>query len=307
MRRIIISGSTSMLGVALIKECIKHKTRVYALIKPNSIHRTRLPISELVEPIECDLSELLKLKDLVTDRDFDAFYHFGWQATSKDGRYNPDLQNKNIDYTLDAVGVAKIMGCKAFIGAGSQAEYGRSNEKLSPESPCHPETAYGIAKYAAGKLSSIKCDCEGIKYIWARIFSVYGENDNDGTMIRHVIEKLLSGESPSLTKCEQTWDYLYCEDAARAFYLLGEKGKDQQVYCIGSGEAKTLLDYINIIKDSINKDLPLGIGQLPYSDKQIMYLCADITKLRDDTGFNVRMPFEEGIKRTIKWSIDHDR
>ena len=43
MQRIIVTGATSMIGVALIEECIKHGTEVYAVVREGSEKRSRLP------------------------------------------------------------------------------------------------------------------------------------------------------------------------------------------------------------------------------------------------------------------------
>ncbi|MGL5353198.1 MAG: NAD-dependent epimerase/dehydratase family protein [Clostridium sp.] len=306
MKRIVLTGATSMLGVALINECIVKNTMVLAIIRKNSSNSNRIPKSPLVTVIECGLNELSKVLDTksqlnIEDLDnFDAFYHFGWESTTRELRNNPKSQLINVDYTLDAVDLAQKLGCKLFIGAGSQAEYGLVENTISPHTSVNPLTAYGVSKYTAFKLSAIKCAEFNMKHVWTRIFSVYGPNDNNTTMISTLIDKLLKGEKPALTLCEQKWDYLYCGDAARAFYLIGEKGIDKSIYCIGSGTAKHLSEYITEIRDLINKDLPLGIGDIPYGKNQIMNLCANITNLKADTGFTPIYSFEDGIKKTLE-------
>lgn len=299
MKKIAITGATSMLGVALIEECIKNNIEVLAIVKPNSTNLFRIPESKLIKVVENELDDFESFR--ISEIAYEVFYHFGWAGTSKAERNDVDEQNKNIKCTLDAVRLAKKMGCHTFIGAGSQAEYGRVSGIISPATPVNPDSPYGIAKYAAGKLSRILCKEIGLKHAWARVFSVYGINDNNNTMIMYGIRELLKGQRPSFTKCEQMWDYLYSEDAGRAFYLIGERGKDESVYCIGSGIANPLFEYVNIIRDCIDKDLALGIGDYPYAPNQVMSLCADTTSLKKDTGFEPQYSFKEGIKRTISW------
>lgn len=299
MRRIAVTGATSMLGIALIEECIKKNIEVLAIVKPNSANLARLPQTEFINIVESELDDLKNIR--MPEKGYDVFYHFGWTGTSKEKRNDAEEQNKNIKYTLDAVRLGRKIGCHTFIGAGSQAEYGRVDGIISPNTPVNPDNAYGIAKYAAGKLSGILCKEIGLKYIWTRIFSVYGIHDKHNTMIMYGIKEFLKERKPSFTKCEQMWDYLYSEDAGRAFYLIGEKGKDQSVYCIGSGVTRPLLDYVNTIRDAINKELPIGIGDYPYASNQVMNICADITNLKKDTGFESQYDFEEGIEKTISW------
>lgn len=300
MKRIVLTGATSMIGVALIKECIENNVQVLAIVRCNSQNIMRIPKSELVDIVECDLENLQEVT--FSAYKYDVFYHLAWDFTARKFRDEPYRQNKNVNYTLDAVNLAFKLGCHTFIGAGSQAEYGRTGETaMSPETPINPDIAYGIAKYSAGKLSRLMCRDLGMKHIWTRIFSVYGPYDNDNTMIMYAINKLLAHERPSFTKSEQLWDYLYCGDAAQALYLLGSKGKDKSVYCIGSGAIYPLYNYIYKIRDNINKELAIGIGDREYTENQVMHLCADVTNLIKDTGFQPRYSFDEGIKLTIGW------
>ena len=64
-----------------------------------------------------------------------------------------ELQNNNVKYALQAVKAAKELGCTRFVGAGSQAEYGRVEGTLTPDTPAFPENGYGIAKLCAGQMT----------------------------------------------------------------------------------------------------------------------------------------------------------
>lgn len=301
MKRVVLTGGTGMLGLALIQLLIEKEIEVLVIVRPNSRRRSSLPDSPYVSVMECDLADLLSLKERITEH-YDTFFHFAWDGTYGDARNDMYLQNRNVKATLDAVELAHALGCNTFLGAGSQAEYGRVDGiKLAPTTPVKPETGYGIGKLCAGQMSRIQCQQLGMKHIWVRILSTYGPNDGMHTMVMSGIIKMLHGERPQYTKGEQMWDYLYCDDAARAFYLAAEKGKDGSVYCIGSGQVRPLAEYITIIRDTIDKNIEIGFGEIPYYDKQVMYLCADIDNLTQDTGFVPEISFEEGIRRTVAW------
>lgn len=300
MKKIIITGPTGSIGLALIQKCIENDVQVTAVCRPGSGRISRLPEHKNVQIVECGLKELGQLADKL-EADYDVFYHFGWDGTFGNSRNNMQGQLTNIQYTLDAVELADKLNCQTFIGAGSQAEYGRVEGTLSAKTPANPENGYGIAKLCAGQMSRILCQQKNIRHIWTRILSIYGPGDGEATMVMSTIGKLLEGETPDFTKSEQMWDYLYSEDAGKALYLLGEKGQDGKVYCIGSGQARPLKDYIEIIRDSVRPEAELGIGNIPYNDKQVMFLCADIQELVKDTGFQADYTFEKGIGKTIDW------
>ena len=300
MKRAVISGATGVVGTALIKVLVSNGVEVLVLCREKSKRNGNILKHPLVEKKYCSLEELKFLKN-DTGKKYDVFYHFAWQGTIGTERNDMYLQNANVKYTLDAVEAAKSFGCHTFIGAGSQAEYGRVEGILSSSTPVFPENGYGIAKLCAGHLSRILCEQMGIQHIWARILSIYGPCDSDNSMVMSIIRDLLEKKRPSFTKGEQEWDYLYSMDAGQAMYALGQNGKSGKVYCIGSGMARPLLEYVEIIRDCINPQANLGIGEIPYADKQVMYLCADISELTIDTGFVPKYTFEEGIRETIEW------
>ena len=147
-------------------------------------------------------------------------------------RNDMPLQTRNIASALQAAELAAKLGCNTFVGASSQAEYGRTEQLLSPETPVFPENGYGMAKLCAGQMGRIRCQELGIKHVWVRILSVYGPFDGPNTMVSATLRKLLCGEHAAFTPAEQQWDYLYSEDAARALFLVAEHGKVEKSMCL---------------------------------------------------------------------------
>jgi len=197
------------------------------------------------------------------------------------------------------VRIAKELNCRSFIGAGSQAEYGPVSCDLTSRTGVNPQSGYGIAKYAAGRMSALLCAQLGIRHNWVRILSVYGSLDLEHTLIMHAIHKLLKNEELDLTKCEQIWDYLHERDAARAFYAIGERGIEGKTYVLGSGKGEPLSHYVEIIKNNINSEAHLNYGKIKYYAHQAMYLRADTTELFHDTRWKPEISFEEGIREVI--------
>lgn len=301
--KVVITGPTGAIGHALIEKCLSNGDEILAVCRKGSKRISSLPENALLHVLELSLEnyEDFSRTDLSSLGRFDVFFHFAWNGTTGADRNNTDLQASNVQYSLDAVKLASELGCHTFIGAGSQAEYGRVEGVLTPETPAFPENGYGIAKLCAGQLTGILCEQLGIKHIWTRILSVYGPYDGEKSMIISALRKMLNGETVSFTKGEQEWDYLYSEDAAEAMYLLAQKGVNGKVYVIGGGTARELKEYINIMKEETGTGSDLKLGDIPYSEKQVMYLCADISELKKDVGFEPKTDFKQGIINTIMY------
>ncbi|MDE7179356.1 MAG: NAD(P)-dependent oxidoreductase [Lachnospiraceae bacterium] len=311
MNRVIITGPTGAIGMALTEYLSERNVQVIAVVRGDSARKSQMRESDNVAIVECALTEMAELPQRVREairlkcwsenHPIEAFYHLAWDGTFGDSRNDMYLQNRNVKYALNAVDAAAELGCEVFIGAGSQAEYGRYEGKLNAEVPTFPENGYGIAKLCAGQMTRIRCEQKGIRHIWTRILSVYGPYDGSRTMVMSMIDKMLKGERASCTKGEQMWDYLYSKDAANMMYLLGCHGVHGKIYCLGSGMVKPLREYIEAIRDIINPDAEIGFGDIEYSPMQVMNLCADISELQQDTGFEVRYSFQNGIMETIEW------
>lgn len=296
--RAVITGATGAVGMALISELTVRGIHATVICRHGSPRNVRIPCGELTEKIECSLDGL---KTLELDGKYDVFFHLAWEGTTGAARNDMYMQNTNVRYTLDAAELAGRLGCKTFVGAGSQAEYGRTEQRLRSDTPAFPENGYGIAKLCAGQMSRVKCAQLGIRHVWARILSVYGEYDGENSLVMSTLRKLTKHERPSFTGGEQLWDYMYSRDAARAMIELAEHGRDGGVYCLGSGNARPLREYIELIRDAAAPEAELGFGEIPYAERQVMYLCADISELERDTGFVPSVSFEEGIRKTVEW------
>lgn len=297
----VVTGPTGAIGIALCEKLLRENVTVYAVCRPGSSRIKDLPKAAAIHVVECDAKELATLPQKMEGVSVDAFFHFAWAHTIGQGRNDMPAQIENIQSTIDAVRAAKALGCQVFLGAGSQAEYGRVEGLLKSDTPAFPENGYGMAKLCAGQMSRVEAKALDIDHVWVRILSVYGPHDGPMTMISGTIRKLLAGERPALTAGIQRWDYLYAGDAADAFYLAACHGRNGAVYPLGSGQAMPLKDYIIQMRDAIDPALPLGLGEVPYGPLQVMHLQADISALQADTGFVPKTPFAEGIRRTMDW------
>ncbi len=290
MKKILLTGATGMIGSAIVREALKQNYEITCIARKGSPRAENIPQDSRVRVVECDISDY---KALELEGSYDVFLHLAWNKTSVIGRDDVDCQLKNVECALDAVRLAKRAGCSVFIGAGSQAEYGVQTVPLTPELPVKPESGYGIAKHAAGKFSAVLCKQLGLRFNWLRILSVYGQNDGENTLISYVVRELKAGRSPELTKCEQMWDYLHCDDAARAFLAVAERGVDGKFYPLGSGRGRPLWEYVELLQKKIAPAVPLKLGAKEYYPHQPMFLVADIRELTADTGWKPQVEFEK--------------
>lgn len=316
MKKAYVTGATGAIGMALVAELLQNNIEVTVFLRKDSERSGRIAESFGEELKRGNLSvEYVSLEELkhfmenvyTPGRQDSVFYHLGWSGTFGKLRNDAVLQQKNVEYTLDAVRLADRLGCTKFIGVGSQAEYGRVSTRLTPDTDTAPENEYGRAKLAAGVSSRELCRELGIEHAWVRVLSVYGPYDGMNTMITSVIRGLLKGDRVSLTKGEQMWNYLYSEDAGKELYLLGAKAvRNGAVYILAGSEEHSLKEYVvRLCRAMDADDKLLGFGDVPYGEGQVMCLTADIGTLCSDTGYIPDTTFEDGIKKTAEWVKSH--
>ncbi len=299
-KNIVVTGATSMIGVALVEEALRDKgiEKIYAVIRPGTEKIKRLPEKDSrMMIVPCELEQYDRLPELINDQ-CGVFFHLAWPRILTYQESYEDIQEKikGLQAVVKAVHAAAQMGCGKFIGAGSQSEYGIVNGIIDAGTPCNPINMDGVLHLAAGKLAGMMAEKEGMSCIWMRIFSAYGKNDRANSMIILTIKKLMSGEHCSFTPAEQKWDYLSAEDAGRAFYLAGKHIEGIKTYCLGHGGVKTLRSYIEDIRNIVSPDAVLGFGELPYPNNAVIHLEVDIHELERDTGWKPQIDFEDGIR-----------
>lgn len=296
LKKIVITGATSMLGTALTEIAVREGIEVYAVVRPSTKRGDRIISSPLVHAVSGSLENLAEIEGLPAD--CDVFYHFAWAGTGREERDEPLIHEKNIRYTLEAVELAGKAGCRRFVGAGSQAEYGPVDGVVDEGTGHSPVTSYGIAKYAAGILSRKLCERKGIDHIWGRVCSVYGPHDNEGTMLEHAISCFGKGETARFSSATQSWNYLYESDAGEMFHALGRESVPSGTWLVAHPESRPLREYIDILMRVYGSGAkaefaPLGSERAPGLD-------VDAEKTMRAIGYRPKISFEEGIRRMIQ-------
>lgn len=296
-RNVVITGATSFIGVHLIREWAKRECTIYAIVRPNSKNLNRLPNETCVQVIELEMVEYQELPKHI--KRADVFYHLAWEGARVPYRDNVQIQRNNYDSAVKAMEAAHEMVCSLFIGSGSQAEYGKTASPVEENAPCNPNTAYGKEKLHACETLADMAKQYDMKFIWTRIFSVYGKYDDPGTLIMSSIEKMKRNESIQVTACTQLWDYLYVEDAARAMVKFAEVDCENGIYNVASGNIRPLKEYVEEIRDVIGSESLIEYGAKSYGPDGPIDLQPNNSKVVKSLDWKVETTFAEGIKKCV--------
>ena len=298
MRSVVITGADGFIGRHLVRCFANEGFSVYAItIKDSPLVNT----IENIENVHIFQESLLNWDEFCWQlpQNPNAFIHLAWGGVSPDQRDNVALQNDNIALALKAVRLAATLHAQRFILPGSTMEYAYSGQLINSQTCPSPQNAYGAAKIAVRYLCGASCEELHIPFICTVISGIYAPDRRDNNVIYYTIRTLLEGQKPKLTRLEQKWDYVHIDDVAHAFLLIAQKGRAGAFYAIGHGDNCPLSEYILTIRDLINPDLSLGIGEIPYKDARLPSSCVDLSAIHDDTGYIPSIPFRQGIAEVI--------
>ena len=305
MKKVILTGATGFIGNAVLRELIKYN--IYIIAVSRSENPKNIPDSKLVKYISCDLSNIKDLESKIIDRDIDTFYHFAWNGSAGTARANTNLQLKNAQWTIDSLNVANKIGCKRFIVSGSIMEHETVAASYIQGNKPGLGYIYGSGKLVAHTMAMSVASAIGIDLIWTEITNAYGIGELSPRMINTTLRKVIKKEVPQFTAGTQNYDFVYIDDVARAYYLIGKKGKAFNDYIIGSGKAKPLKEFLLEMKASVAPNLNFIFGDIPFTGINLPLRIFDCSKTECDTGFKAKISFSEGIKRTIDWLRKEDK
>ena len=298
--RLLITGASGFVGAKLLELALADGHEVAATVRTQSPARRLVPFAGRFERLGLDLNDRPALSAAVAAFRPEAIIHSAWSGVANSARFDHSQISENIDAACALVEAGAAAGCSAFIGTGSQGEYGAGSTMLEDTLP-EPTTLYGAAKVAALGLTRQIAAQAGMRHAWLRLFSTYGPDDNDGWLIPSLITQMLRGERPKTTLGTQYWDWLYIDDVARGLLVAATTPSASGIFNLGSGEAVQVRAAVEAIRDLAAPDMELVFGEVPFRPDQIMHMQANIERLKAATGWAPQVPYAEGIARTVAW------
>lgn len=296
MKKILIVGASSFVAIELIKKMLHKNYYIVAVIRPNSPNYFRIiPLKDQIRIIELEMSNYTELSGMI-EEDFDLCYYFSWNGVRGKERDCELLQRGNyLAYESFTNSIKEKV--KRFIGIGSWAEYGQSDLRMCEEIETNPMTWYGKYKQKCCMYGQEVAKSSHMEFVWARIFSLYGPGDYEGSLIMNLCKNMLRNENVDLSKCEHVWNYLYVTDAAELLFRLGVNTSVTGIYNIASAESRVLKDYILEIKKLTNSESNLNFGAVTSSN---INMRPSLDKLQYAIGKISEVTFEDGIFKVIE-------
>ena len=301
MHKVLITGITGFLGSHVAESLISNNIQVIGLKRKDSnIWRCE----EFKDKIQwVDIDEKGLFVDELKKYSFDTEIHGAWIGVESNTRNDWNEQSKNIPFLVSLLEVIKIVDVKKFIFLGSQAEYGNIDGKISEDYKPNALNAYGGIKLACLEIVKAFCETNDINWIWLRLFSLFGEKENQNWLIPSLIASMLTDEQMDFTPGEQKYAYLYVKDYTSIMNKIVTMSIESGVYNVSSNQTRTIKSLVEDIRDYINPKFILNFGALNYRDNQSMHIEGNIMKLSSQIGEIELTDYKKALYNSLNYYL----
>ena len=297
-----MTGAAGFVGSRVARSLLEQGFVVHGVVREPGVPRRRELSGVRIEC--CDLIDPGAVAELVARVAPEHCIHCAWITTP--GEYLMSPENDVHVAAAEELGNALVAaGCSRLVGLGTCFEYAPSNAPLAESSRLKPSTPYARAKVATMKRLARICEDTTTAFAWARLFYLYGPNEDPRRLVPAVTLALLDGRAAPTTGGEQLRDFLHVDDVARALVAVARSNVTGAVN-IGSGDAVTVREVVETIGRLTGRSDLLEIGALPYAAGDPMAVTADVAKLAA-CGFTPSRTLEEGLAETVRWWSDRAR
>lgn len=271
------------------------------------------PQTDMAAAYDLDILNKGEIVDLLSRLRPDRIYHLAALASVALCWKNPsaaiDVNIKGAVNLLDAV--REIPGYSPrILVIGSGEEYGHVRPEDIPideDTPVRPGNIYAATKAAQGLMCGIYARAYGMDIMTVRAFNhigpeqapIYVAADFCRQVVR--IEKGLQAPVMKVGNLSARRDFSDVRDVVRAYRLLMEYGRAQEIYNVGSGKAISIEELLQMILEISDASINVEVDPARLRPVDVPVIEADITKISRDTGWKPEIPLRETISRTLEY------
>ena len=216
----------------------------------------------------------------------------------------------NVEGFVNTVEQAREDGCDTVVYASTSSIYGSRTEPSPEDMPVEARTGYEASKLARERYAEYFHNHYDMTLAGLRFFSVYqgfgGAEEHKGEFantIAQFADKIASGERPELFgDGSQTRDFTHVDDIVRGIELAADH-RLQGIYNLGTGESYSFNEMVSMINETLGTDVEPKYIENPL-EVYVHDTMADSTKIRDATGWEPQISFEEGVRRVCEPYLD---
>ena len=311
-QHILVTGGCGFIGSNFVRHLLSSSPhRILNLDKltyAGNLENLRdLDGHERYDFVRGDIAEKADL-DRVFDRGIDAVINFAAESHVDRSIIDPDaFVQTNIYGAYCLLEQARKRGIRRFLQVSTDEVYGSLGEtgKFTEETRLAPNSPYSASKASADLLAMSYHKTFGLPVLITRCSNNYGPYQFPEKLIPLLISNASEClDLPIYGSGLNIRDWIHVKDHCAALALVLEKGVPGNVYNVGAENEKTNMEIVELILGIMKKPHSLikYVKDRPGHDQRY---AIDNTKIRQDLGFKVTIPFETGMEETVKWYVEN--
>jgi UDP-glucose 4-epimerase len=307
--RVLLTGGAGMIGSTTVDHLLKHDID-QILVLDNLVRGRRANLSRALDSgrvtlLKIDIEDRAALAEAMTGTD--VVFHLAALRITQCAEEPRRALEVLVDGTYNVMEAAVDAEVRRVVAASSASVYGLATVFPTGEDhhPYANRTLYGAAKaFNEGLLRSFN-EMYGLEYVALRYFNVYGPRmDTHGAYTEALIrwmQRIEAGQPPTVFgDGNQTMDFVYVDDVARANVLAAEGTLSDEVFNVGGGQETSLNELALALLTAMDSDL-----RPEYTAERVVNpvsrRLADTSRAQALLGFTAEVGLEEGLRRLVQW------
>lgn len=312
--RVLITGITGFVGSHLADYILAEhpEVKVYGLVRWRSQMENILHVRDKIEFHEGDLKDIVSLNKCMAEIKPDRIFHlaaqsyvpFSWRCPTETFSINAIGQINLFEAVLSLKLSPKIHV------AGTSEEYGLVHADEIPikeTNPLRPLSPYGVSKVSQDLLAWQYYKSYGLRTVRSRAFNHTGPRRGEVFICSNFAKQIAEIEKGKkepviyVGNLDAKRDFTDVRDIVHAYWLCLEKGKEGDVYNIGTGKAYSMKEILDLLisMSKVNVDFEIDRARLRPSDVPILF--SDCTKFNKLTGWAPRIPFSQSLQDLLEY------
>jgi UDP-glucose 4-epimerase len=307
--RVLVTGGAGTIGSTLVDQLLDAGAdRVVVL--DNLVRGRRANLDAAIATGRVELVDGdLRNRDLVHDltRGQDIVFHQAAIRITQCAEEPRLALEVLVDGSFNVIEAAATHGVDKLVAASSASVYGMAEAFPTTERhhPYNNDTFYGAAKSFNEAMARSFRAMAGLDYVLLRYFNVYGPRMDVHGLYTEVLvrwmERIDDGRPPLIFgDGQQTMDFVYTKDVARANILAAGSPLEEGVYNVASGSETSLLELAEALLRAMDSDLAVEHGP-DRAVNGVVRRLADTESARRELGFQAETGLEEGLRELVEW------
>jgi len=294
----LVTGGAGFIGSHMVDVLLDRGMAVRVVDNLSGGHERNLDHHSNNQALSCEWADIRDLEpDASIFRDVNYIIHFAGIGDIVPSIEQPiDYMSVNVQGTVRVLEGARAANAEKFVYAASSSCYGLADVPTTEDHPIGPQYPYALSKYQGEQAAFHWHSVYGLPVNAIRIFNAYGTRVRTtgayGAVFGVFLKQKLAGKPFTVVgDGEQSRDFLYASDVARAFLAAAETPISGEVWNLGAGNPQSVNSLVDLIGGE-KVHIPKRPGEPDCT-------WADITKIQRDLNWAPQIPFEEGVQRML--------